>query len=49
LLVQKQAKTDEASQPYPPSETPTAMIGESGKRFFMCSMTADKSSVFAAQ
>jgi len=49
VLVQKQTKNDEAGQPYPPSETPTATIGESGKRFFMCSITADRSSVFAAQ
>jgi len=37
------------SQTYPPSETPTAMIGEPGKRFPTCSITSDRSSVFDAQ
>jgi len=36
-------------QTYPPSETPTAMIGEPGKRFPTCSITSDRSSVFDAQ
>jgi len=42
-------QTGDSSWPYPPRETPTAMTGQPGKRFCTCSITAARSSVFAAQ